>query len=324
MIGIDSGNKEKYRQLCLSNESMSIFSRDWWLDAVCGPENWDVIIVEKDDQIVASMPLFIPINKFGFKVIIMPKLTQTMGPWLSFPTGMNYTSRLNREIQLLSELIEKIPYFSDFRQNFHYSLQSWLPFYWNGYRQTTKYTYVIDNLTDLENVYSNIRKNIKYDIKKSGKIVKIVSGIQLEELYRIVSMTFKRQNFTPKYSLAMVQKIGAACQKNSCGKSFYAVDESGDIHAALYLIWDKNSAYYLMGGGNPLKRNSGAGSLMIWEAIKFVATVTQKFDFEGSMIASIEKYFRSFGAIQKPYFNISKTNSKIIKAKYFIKDLLSK
>lgn len=254
----------------------------------------------------------------------MPKLTQTMGPWLSFPTGINYTSRLNRELQLLSELIEKIPYFSDFRQNFHYSIQNWLPFYWNGYRQTTKYTYAIDDLIDLEKVYSNLRTNIKRNIKKAEKVVKIESGIQLEELHKIISMTFKRQNSTPKYSLEIIQKIGAVCQDNNCGKSFYAIDESDDIHAALYLIWDSSSAYYLMGGGNPLKRNSGAGSLLMWEAIKFAARVTQKFDFEGSMIESIEKYFRSFGAIQKPYFCIYKTNSKMLKTLNFIKSLNSK
>jgi hypothetical protein len=46
------------------------------------------------------------------------------------------------------------------------------------------------------------------------------------------------------------------------------------------------------------------------------------FDFEESMIESIEKYFRSFGAIQKPYYNISKTNSKLIKIKNCIRDLL--
>jgi len=34
------------------------------------------------------------------------------------------------------------------------------------------------------------------------------------------------------------------------------------------------------------------------------------------------KYFRSFGAIQKPYFYISKTNSKLLKVRNSIKDIL--
>lgn len=41
------GNKSKYRNLCAVEKNIPIFSQDWWLDAVCGEENWDVIIIEK-------------------------------------------------------------------------------------------------------------------------------------------------------------------------------------------------------------------------------------------------------------------------------------
>lgn len=61
-----------------------------------------------------------------------------------------------------------------------------------------------------------------------------------------------------------------------------------------------------------------------YEAIKFALYNNKNFDFEGSMIESIEKYFRSFGAIQKPYFNITKTNSRILKLKNCLKEILNK
>ena len=34
------------------------------MDAVCGEDNWDVLIVEKGGEIVASMPIYIK-KKFG-------------------------------------------------------------------------------------------------------------------------------------------------------------------------------------------------------------------------------------------------------------------
>ncbi len=40
------------------------------------------------------------------------------------------------------------------------------------------------------------------------------------------------------------------------------------------------------------------------------------------MILSIEKYFRSFGAVQKPYFTIEKINSKLLKLRNIIKEIL--
>jgi hypothetical protein len=70
-----------------------------------------------------------------------------------------------------------------------------------------------------------------------------------------------------------------------------------------------------MGGGHPELRSSGATSLCMWEAIRHAAKVTKSFNFEGSMIESVERFFRAFGAVQTPYFNISKTPSRLLRVK---------
>ena len=41
----------------------------------------------------------------------------------------------------------------------------------------------------------------------------------------------------------------------------------GAVHAVAYVVWDRSAAYYLMGGGDPELRTSGASSLLMWEAI---------------------------------------------------------
>jgi hypothetical protein len=48
---------------------------------------------------------------------------------------------------------------------------------------------------------------------------------------------------------------------------------------------------------------------LYWEAIKHAASVSELIDFEGSMMAPIERINRSFGAKQIPYFQITKINS---------------
>lgn len=77
-----------------------------------------------------------------------------------------------------------------------------------------------------------------------------------------------------------------------------------------------------MGGGDPALRNSGATSLCMWEAIRFAATVTKSFDFEGSMIEPVERYFRAFGAIQTPYFSVSKTPSRLLSSYQVLRKFL--
>jgi hypothetical protein len=102
-----------------------------------------------------------------------------------------------------------------------------------------------------------------------------------------------------------VKRLDAACATQNARRIFFAEDAEKRIHAAIYVIWDDASAYYLMGGENPELRNSEASSLLMWEAIQFAATVTKKFDFEGSMIEPIERFFRGFGARQVPYSHVA-------------------
>ena len=76
---------------------------------------------------------------------------------------------------------------------------------------------------------------------------------------------------------------------------------------SFYAVWDENAAFYLLGGGDPELRNSGATSLLLWELIMRARAVTNVFDFEGSMIESVERFFRAFGGRQTPYLRVSRT-----------------
>ena len=101
------------------------------------------------------------------------------------------------------------------------------------------------------------------------------------------------------------------------------MDNTGNIHSALYLTWDKMSSYVHLVGEDPKFRNSGAGILLIKEAIKYTQQELglDKFDFEGSMIKNVEKVRRGCGGRQKAYLSISKTNSKLLKCYQTFKSL---
>jgi Acetyltransferase (GNAT) domain len=307
-------NKNKYRIFCEKEESIPIFSKDWWLDAIVGEDNWDIVLVEKGEQIIASLP-YVKKQKLFFDYISMPTLTKMSGIWIKYPNGQKYVNKLSFEKKVINEIITKLPRVDYFSQNFHHSFTNWLPFYWNGFNQTTRYTYLLEDLTDHDKIFAGFKENIKTDIRKAKKKVKVYTSDSIEEFFEINKKTFDRQNIKIPYNLSLLKKIDTICKKNNCRKIFFASDEEQNIHSAVYIIWDSQSAYYLMGGGDPLYRNSGATSLLLWETIKFSSTVTKSFDFEGSMIHSIERFFSGFGAVQKPFFKIYKTNSKLLKIK---------
>lgn len=304
--------KDRYRKLCEQEPTIPIFSQHWWLDAVCG-DAWDVCLVEKGGEIVASMPYYIR-KRYGLTVLTQPKLTQTLGPWLR-PSDAKYSNRLGQEKDLLTELINQLSDFAHFKQNWHHSNTNWLPFYWRGFQQTTRYTYRLPDLSDLEAIWTGFRENIRRDIRKAGHRFKLIvrTDLGINDFLALNIQTFDRQGMKLPYTPEFIHRLDLSCAAHNARQIFIAEDEQGKHHAGVYIIWDAQSAYYLMGGGHSELRASGATSLCMWEAIQFAATVTKSFDFEGSMIESVERFFRAFGAIQTPYFSITKTPSRLLR-----------
>jgi hypothetical protein len=75
-------------------------------------------------------------------------------------------------------------------------------------------------------------------------------------------------------------------------------------------VWDRHAAYNLLGGADPQLRTSGASSLLMWESIVRARERTDVFDFEGSMLQPVERFFRSFGARQTPYLRVSRADAR--------------
>lgn len=306
------------------NEVNSIFQQPWWLDAVA-PGQWGEAVVKRGNEIVARMP-YVTIKKFGMTAITMPPLTQTLGPWLR-PSKAKYARQISEQKKLMNELITQLPEVDYFCQNFSPYITNWLPFYWKGFNQTTRFTYRLEDLTDLDRIWSGFNENVRNKIRKAQKQVEVRDDLSIQEFIKINEMTFIRQGMRLPYSTDLVQRLHSACQERNASKAFFAIDAQDRIHAAIYLVWDSNTAYYLMAGEHPELRKSGANSLLIWEAIKHASKVSTIFDFEGSMIEPVEEFVRAFGGRQTPYYQVTKMSRRMriaYHAKEFIKAIANR
>ena len=243
----------------------------------------------------------------------MPMLTQTAGIRIIYPEEQKTESRLVYDKEIINKLLDKLPDVPIFRQNFHYSFTNWQSLCWRGFNQTTCYTYVIEDLSDLETVFKNFSKTAKKNIRKAEKTVEVYNDGNIEDFCKINKKIFERQGISYPYSLDFLKRIDDACSKNNSRKIFYAKDETGKIYSAIYIIWDAESAYLLMSGSETKLRNYNCKTLLVWEAIKYASKVTKRFDFEGSMIERIAEYNRQFGAVPKPYHYIFREDPWITK-----------
>jgi hypothetical protein len=105
----------------------------------------------------------------------------------------------------------------------------------------------------------------------------------------------------------MAHRLDEACVKRNARQIVAAVGPDDRVHAALYLVRDATTTYLLYGGTDAEFRSSGVNTLVVWEAIRRAAEESQHFDFLGSMIESVERVNRSFGAQQRPYLFVSRS-----------------
>jgi hypothetical protein len=313
--------KDFYRSACLSGTPVPLFSQPWWLDAVAGDQSWDVALVERDGKLLASMP-YVRRRRLGFDFSTQPPLTQALGPWLR-PSGAKSAKSLSQQKDLMEALIGQLPPFDHFSQNWSPGQTNWLPFYWKGFQQTTRYTYALADLGNEELLWKGLNHNIRTDIRKASErfSLRVRDDLGLAAFLDLNRKVFARQGKALPYPESLVHRLDQACESRGCRKILIAEDPQGRAHAGVYLVWDENSAFYLMGGGDPELRGSGATSLCMWEAIRHSATVTRRFDFEGSMLEPVERFFRAFGAEQVAYFQVRRTNSKLLRAAEFLRSI---
>ena len=238
----------------------------------------------------------------------MPVFTQTMGIWFNPIFGKeNYSGNILRKQNICEQLIGRLPEHTYFVQNFHYLFTDWLPFYWKGYRQTTRYSYILPDIRNIAEIEKNRNRNIRQNIKKAltKYQMEIKKGIPVDSFLEMYAESFERQGEKVYHPKMLRRLIETACSRNR-GNTWGAFDQGGQLHAAVFVVWQENCACYIAGGSDSTGRQSGAHILVLSEAIREMSSISESFDFEGSMIPGVERIFRSFGAVQKPYFTISK------------------
>jgi lipid II:glycine glycyltransferase (peptidoglycan interpeptide bridge formation enzyme) len=215
----------------------------------------------------------------------------------------------------MQSLIEQLPRFDHFRQTWNKGFSNWLPFYWNGFSQTTEYTYVLSPLNDVDALWNGLdssrRKHCKQGVERFR--LRVRDDLPVDAFIALHKMTLEHRGVAPSFSDDYLRRLDAVCEQRNCRKILIVVDEAGRHCAGTYTIWDSKCAYALIKGSDPEMSHTGAPSLCQWESIKFSSTVASKYDFLGNMNESIEPYVRSFGTVQTPVFSISKTPSRLLR-----------
>ena len=285
-----------------SSPQGSLFAKSYYLDAIGRP--YKIAVLSKGDFIEGGLVL----AKNEIRVYSNPLFTKYLGILLK-PMNGKYVNRITKEKKIIEKIVHNIQWCRSFDYTFNPNFNNWLPFYWNGFSQQTRYTYRICEIKNIEHIHNNMDTITRNEIRKAKKNnIRITTHIPLDEFYRVNNLTFKRQGGTIPYSFGFLKRFHDHLKKHNAIQLFGATDDSGHYHAVSGIVFDKKCCYFILNGINHNMPKVGANTLLIMNTIEFASNVSEVFDFEGSMIKPIESFYRGFGGILTPYFNIWRNN----------------
>lgn len=312
-------NKEEYIAHIEGRSDYPVFAQPWFLNAVC--EEWDAVCVKKKNGIMGTLAYPI-ISKGGQKGIANVPMLPYLFLWIDLPHDMKFPSRRGKEIDVVETILDALPSVGRFNVKFYQNTENWLPFYWRGFSQTTHFTNVLESSThSIENLRADYKESVRRTLKKANDQITVSKEGKVETLVELGRKSFARQGKDYPNSDDSVKRLFDAVIQQGRGKLYIAEDENHQVHSTALIVEDNSMMYYLIGGSDPDFHGSGAMNLLLDTAIMEAAEKGLDFNFEGSMVKGIDRFFASFGATQVPVSKIEKDFSLPFKLRTALKAL---
>jgi hypothetical protein len=282
----------------------TLFNHVEWI-TLFGDKMQTLGIYEDGGQLVGGLSFYRE-RRFGLTVFRWAPFTPTCGPFLEIkaqnPVVILETRRKALE-SMIAYLEKQSP--AIVMLALDQQIVDALPFFWHGYKVIPYYTYLIDLTFSLDQMLKNMSSIRRNDVSKAvrdGLVVR--QTMDMDVVKNLVLATMGRQKKFVNMTCLEAILFRYANKSNSFAFTTYRGDTP---LSTCFVVHDTLTAYYLLGGYSAEERHHGAGASAMFEAIKHAQKIGLKtFDFEGSVIPPIERYFRGFGGRLTPYLTINK------------------
>ncbi|MEZ5018085.1 MAG: GNAT family N-acetyltransferase [Flavipsychrobacter sp.] len=305
--------KEQYKKLLPTLKGVPLFLNDWWLDAVC--VDWDVAIAYNGDN-VSGVWVYPAEQKMGVSIIRTPVFTPYIGPVVFYPSDLKPTKRDSFEYEVITDLLSQIPD----AKVWHISLQPQLKqaglFNSKDFEIVVRQTYLMPLDEGEEAVFARLHEDHRRKVRKAEKTLVIEEDhTQIDTLFDFQQTTLSSKKVQIPYSKEQLKKVFTLCKEKG-NATLWVARKGENVQAVVWQVWDEERSYYLMGSKNPTIKDNNAMVALLWQAIKKSISLGHKtFDFEGSMDAGVEQFFRNFGGDKQLYLVLKKNNSALWKLK---------
>jgi hypothetical protein len=325
---------------CVATSNFPLhYGLSWYLDIVSS--NWEGLILQENGKYLAVMPL--PIRKkFGLKYIHQPLFCQLAGVWTqdenlvpifleTLPTHFSYIATFH----IFNHFPWRVSSLAKEENNPHHESQST--------NQATKSRYLAarqspfeggrgmnTHTIDLSPAYQTLNQNYTPDRQLNLKRAKKANW-QIQESTDITPMIqLFKENTEHKikggvgdWAYIMLENLYKALNERGLATLWYAEKEGVIEAGALFTIY-QNRIIYLFNTASPIGRKGNARTLMIDKMIEQYATQSFVFDFESPDNELITDFYKSFGAKEETFWQVSYNRSWWVKCWKQVRNLYYK
>jgi len=288
----------------VARECGTIFHTTAWTSLV-GKGLKRVGVFSKSDELVAGFHYFRSGPAFA-RYLRNPPCTPMCGPFLRC-SAKNPVAVLELRRNVLTALASFLrrPEFALISLSLGRDIDDALPFVWSRFKVVPRYTYLIDLRQSRNARMGSMSVARRNDLSKATRDG--LAAVQAND-YRVVRELvrdgFIRNGLGGNDEL-LDAIFGQFAKPENCYG--FVTMRNDEPLAAAFVIHDKRTAYYILGGYRATNGHHGAGALALANAIEHAAELgLEVFDFEGSMIPAIERYFRGFGGKLHSYFTVNR------------------
>jgi len=275
---------DKYNN-CVENAMQSnIYGLAWYLDIVC--DNWSVLVLN-DYEAVMPIP-------WRRKLLIK----YTYQPFWVIQLGI-YSQVVEDENEFLIELFSEFKYVN-LRMNPENSFSMFLPY------QTKKLTQFVSYHTNF-NLFDYYNRNRKRELKKAEKSHLKASWDDspkvLIDLFKL--NVGKRVKKIKDKDYLNLYKLMSYCLNKDLGYLLTVYDEDEKLVSGAFFVKNKLKITEVVCSSDFKNRSNGANTFMNHEAIIKFQKDFKIFNFGGSSMENIQKYYKSFGGKDEFYSELT-------------------
>ena len=257
---------------------MTIFHEPWWLDAVA-PTGWAEVRIDQDGTCAVRWPYVIRQGPG-------PLIRLTSPPWRPALGPLSIRRSASPQIWLAGRTYFRTSpdcssYHHHFLQSFDPLVEYWMPLSWAGFNQTTRYSFVLHDLSDLDEVRSGYSQGTRRNWRKGLKSVELREGEPVPATYGALGATMGRAQMGLGFREEVLASAVKAATARNQGIHLTAHGVGGGFLAGAVFVWDTERLYYLMGGASDDARGTGAQTLLLDRGIELASELELVFDFKG-------------------------------------------